>query len=268
MPDSAETFLQTVHAPEGGGAPILCLHGLFAGAWVFDALLPRIAARGHPASALSFRDHPPAPPTAALGGYRIADYCDDAADAARQLGRPIVIGHSLGGLVAQVLVARGLARAAVLVSSAPPRGITVLGGALLARMARYLPALLLSRAFKPADADLDALVLNRVPEGERAALRDRLVPDSGRAAREAALGVVRVPVESVRAPLLVVSGDDDRFVPLGVARKLAARYGAPLHVAAGHGHFLFAEPGWEAHAGAMLDWIATLPRDVRENLPA
>lgn len=256
--------LDTVDAPGGSGAAVLCLHGLFAGAWVFESLLPVIASRGHPASALSFRGHPPTEPDAAMGRQSIAAYCHDAAEAARVLDRPIVIGHSLGGLVAQMLVARNLARAAVLVSSAPPRGITVMSPRLLARMARYLPALLFSRAFRPTDDDLDALVLNRVPESGRAPLRQRLVADSGRAARQAALGVVDIPSGAARAPQLVVSGDQDRFVPLGVARRIAARYGAPLHIARGHGHFLFAEPGWEEHAGAMLDWIGTLPRSVKE----
>lgn len=256
--------LQTVEAPGGRGAPVLCLHGLFAGAWVFDGLLPLVAARGHPASALSFRGHPPTEAGASMGRHSIAAYCHDAAEAARLLDRPIVIGHSLGGLVAQMLVARNLARAAVLVSSAPPRGITVLSARLLARMTRYLPALFFSRPFRPTDDDLDALVLNRVPSAQRAAIRDRLVPDSGRAARQAALGVVAIPESATRAPMLVVSGDDDRFVPLAVARRIAARYAAPLHVARGHGHFLLAEPGWETHATAMLDWIGTLPRTVRE----
>ncbi|HUQ46433.1 MAG TPA: hypothetical protein VM033_07265, partial [Gemmatimonadaceae bacterium] len=53
----------------------------------------------------------------------------------------------------------------------------------------------------------------------------------------------------------VVSGDDDQFVPLGVAERIAQRFGAALQVARGHGHFLFAEPGWEAQARVMLDWI-------------
>lgn len=259
--------LETVDAPGGLGASVLCLHGLFAGAWVYDALLPLIAERGHPASALSFRGHPPLPPGTAMGRHSIAAYCHDAAEAARVLDRPIVIGHSLGGLVAQMLVARNLARAAILVSSAPPRGITVMTPQLLLRMPRYLPALLFSRAFKPSDGDLDALVLNRVPEPDRRALRDRLVADSGRAARQAALGVVAVPSGSARGPMLVVSGDRDRFVPVSVARRLAQRYGAPLHVAAGHGHFLFGEPGWETHAAAMLGWIDALPRAVRDALP-
>lgn len=255
--------LRAVEAP-GPGAPVLCLHGLFAGAWVFDDVLPLIAARGHSAYALSFRDHPPAPAGPALGRHSIADFVADAAEVVREIGTPIVIGHSLGGLVAQVLLARGLARAAILLSAAPPRGIPVLSLPLLKRMARYLPALLRSRAFRPTDADLDALVLNRVPSADRAMIRAALVPDSGRAARQAALGVVAVKAKAVRAPVLVMSGDDDRFVPLRVARRLAARYGAPLYVAGSHGHFLTAEPGWPGHVGRMLDWIDDLPATVRD----
>jgi non-heme chloroperoxidase len=255
--------LDTVDVAKPRGAPVLCLHGLFAGSWVFERVLPLIAERGYPAAALSFRGHPPAAPLATIGWTSVAAYCHDAFEAARELERPIVIGHSLGGLVAQLLASRNLVRAAVLVSSAPPRGITVFSRPLLLRMARYLPALLLSRAYVPTARDLDALVLNEVPEDERPALRDRFVPDSGRASRQIALGVYDVPVRSVRAPVLVVGADHDRFVPLSVARRLARRYEAPLQVARGHGHFLFAEPGWEAQVGAILDWIDALPAPVR-----
>jgi pimeloyl-ACP methyl ester carboxylesterase len=107
--------------------------------------------------------------------------------------------------------------------------------------------------------DLDALVLNRVPPPERAAARARLVADSGRAARQGALGMYRVPKRLVRVPLLVVSGDEDRFIPLDVAQKIARRYDAPLLVARGHGHFLLAEPGWEEQVRVILDWLDALP---------
>ena len=257
--------LDAVDVATPRGAPVLCLHGLFAGSWVYERVLPLIAARGHPAAALSFRGHPPSAPIPAIGRTSIAAYCHDAAEAARALERPIVIGHSLGGLVAMMLASRNLVRAAVLVSSAPPRGIPVFSRGLVVRMARYLPALLLSRPFVPTPSHLDALVLNRVPERERAALRQRFVADSGRAARQAALGVYDIPVNGIRAPLLVVGAEHDRFVPLGVARRLARRYEAPLHVARGHGHFLFAEPGWEAEVGTILDWIDGLPAPVRES---
>ena len=255
--------LDTVDVAKPRGAPVLCLHGLFAGSWVFEQVLPRIAERGYPAAALSVRGHPPATPIDTIGRTSIAAFSHDAFEAARELERPIVIGHSLGGLVALLLASRNLVRAAVLVSSAPPRGISVISRPLLLRMGRYLPALLLSRPFVPTANDIDALVLNRVPEAERAAIRSRFVPDSGRAARQAALGVYDVPVRSVRAPLLVVGAEHDRFVPVGVARRLARRYDAPLHVARGHGHFLFSEPGWEDEVSTILDWIDKLPAPVR-----
>lgn len=264
LPRSIGTLrLDTIDVPKPRGAPVLCLHGLFAGSWVYERVLPLIAERGYPAAALSFRGHPPAAPIPAIGRASIAGYCHDAFEAARELERPIVIGHSMGGLVALLLASRNLVRAAVLVSSAPPRGISVFSRPLLLRMARYLPALLLSRPFVPTDADLDALVLNEVPEHERSAIRGRFIPDSGRAARQIALGVYDVPLRSLRAPLLVVGAEHDRFVPITVARRLSRRLDAPLHVARGHGHFLFSEPGWEAQVGAILDWIDKLPAPVR-----
>ena len=262
---ATETYhLDTMPVDRATRAPVLCLPGMFAGAWVFDELLPLIAARGYPASAISYRGHPPLPRLASIGRQSLTHFAFDACAAARALDRPIVIGHSLGGLVALLMAGRNLIRAAVLVSPAPPRGISVLSPAILVRMASYLPAMILSRPFLPSAAHLDALVLNRVPAGERAVIRDRFVADSGRAAREITLGTFKVPPRAVRAPVLVVGAERDRFIPVGAARKTAKFYHAPFHLAPGHGHFIFAEPGWEAQAKVMLDWIDALSRSIRD----
>jgi pimeloyl-ACP methyl ester carboxylesterase len=136
------------------------------------------------------------------------------------------------------------------------------------RMGRYLPALLLSRELMLRNADLDALTLNGVPEPARSALRGRLIPDSGRATLDAALGVHAAPAGSIDVPLLFVSGDHDRFIPLSVTTRVAKRFGAPLHVARGHAHFLLGEPGWEAHADVILDWMdatCSAPTAARTN---
>ncbi|MDQ2664874.1 MAG: alpha/beta hydrolase [Gemmatimonadota bacterium] len=266
MPSTvAATFhLDTIPVAGATKAPVLCLPGMFAGGWVFDGLLPLLAARGYPASAISFRGHPPLPPIASMGQQSLTDFAVDATAAARALDRPIVIGHSLGGLVALLMAEQNLIRAAVLVSPAPPRGISVLSPGILVRMASYLPAMLFSRAFLPTASHLNALVLNRVPDDERAAIRDRFVPDSGRAAREVTLGTYTVPPSAVRVPMLIVGAEHDRFIPVGVAHKMAKRYKAPFHLAAGHGHFLFAEPGWETQAAVVLDWIDALPQSIRD----
>ncbi len=260
--------LDSIAVTDATGVPVLCLPGLFAGSWTFERVLPLIAGRGYPAYAMSYRGHPPLAPMRAIGSQSLMNFVSDASAAAESLDRPIVIGHSLGGLVALLLAGGNLVRAAVLVSPAPPRGISVLSPPILLRMASYLPALLFSRAFLPSTAHLDALVLNRVPEAERAAIRDRFVPDSGRAARQISLGVYKVPTRAVRAPMLVVGSEDDRFIPLGVARRVARKYGAAFHVARAHGHFLFSEPGWEAEAAHILDWIDALPPAIREPPPS
>ena len=263
-PQRESYHLDTISADASTRPAVLCLPGLFAGSWVFERLLPLIAERGYPASAISYRGHPPLAPRLDIGRQSVADFADDAADAARMLNRPVAIAHSLGGLVAMLLAQRDLIRAAVLVSPAPPRGISVLSPAILARMVKHLPALLLSRAFQPTVADADALVLNRVLVHERDAIRGRFIPDSGRASREIALGTYDVPHSAIRIPLLVVGSDEDRFIPPGVSRRIAERYHAPFHVAEGHGHFLFSEPGWEVQAAVMLDWIDALPHTIRE----
>jgi pimeloyl-ACP methyl ester carboxylesterase len=98
-------------------------------------------------------------------------------------------------------------------------------------------------------------------------LRRHFTPDSGRASREMALGVFNVPPRLIRTPMLVVGSERDRFIPLNVAQRVAHRYNAPLHVARGHGHFLFAEPGWQKVAAVILDWIDALPRPIRASNP-
>jgi pimeloyl-ACP methyl ester carboxylesterase len=157
-----------------------------------------------------------------------------------------------------MLAANGCARAAVLMSPAPTRGIPALSVAIATRMARYLPALLFSRPYLPIDEHFDTLTLNMVPAAQRAAVRARFTPDSGRASRDIALGVHAIPPEQVRVPLFVVGAEYDRFIPLGTSRRMATKYGAQLHVAKGHGHFLLAEPGWQSEAKVILDWIDAL----------
>ncbi|MDB4913268.1 MAG: putative Alpha/beta hydrolase fold [Gemmatimonadetes bacterium] len=259
--------LDTVDVEHPKGPAVLCLPGLFTGSWAFERLLPLIAERGYPAASLSYRGRPPNASVENVGTVSITDYVRDAATAAAALHRPIAIGHSLGGLISLMLARRDHLRAAVLISSAPPRGIPVFSWPLLARMTGYLPSLLLSRPLLPGAADVDALVLNKVPVQNRARVRSRFTADSGRVARQITLGTLAVPAGAIRIPLFIVTGDDDRFVPPGVARKLAQRYKAPLHVAHGHGHFLFEEPGWEAHARVILDWIDALPGIAGERHP-
>src|SRR5512137_1502263 len=100
-----------------------CVHGMFGGAWRFDAWLALLADRGYEVHAFNPRARHGSRPVADFVKVSFRDVVDDALEAARVLGEPIVVGHSMGGLIAQKMAEAGAVRAANLPCAAPPRGI-------------------------------------------------------------------------------------------------------------------------------------------------
>jgi non-heme chloroperoxidase len=237
-------------------APLLFVHGYFATAWVFDQFVQYFSDRGHPCIAVNLRGRAGSKPGTDVGAASMEEFIDDASRAARALERPVVIGHSMGGLVAQKLAERGVARAMVLMSPAPPRGITVFTFELLRRQWRYLPAILRSRPVVARESDFTPLVLNHIPRDRQRDVFAQFVPDSGRAGREMLMGSIRVDERNVKCPVLTIASEDDHFIPLATVRRVARKYGSPLYVAEGHGHLLMQEPGWEETAAAIAAWLS------------
>jgi pimeloyl-ACP methyl ester carboxylesterase len=249
--------LHSVDARRGARSrtPVLCVHGMFGGAWQFDGWLPLLADRGYEARALNLRGHHGSRPVADLGKVSVKDFVADALEAARDLGRPVVLGHSMGGLIAQKMAEAGAVRAAVLLCAAPPRGILVTSLTLIGRQLKYLPEMLGSRSINPDRSDAAWLMFNRTPAVEADAIFERLVPESGTAGRELSLGAVAVDQTRVQCPVLSVTSSDDRFVVPRIGRALATKYAAEQFVADGHAHQVISEPGWEKVASRVLDWL-------------
>jgi pimeloyl-ACP methyl ester carboxylesterase len=238
------------------GAPLLFIHGLFAAGWMFEHWLGYFAQRGRPAYAVDLRGHGASDDVPDRGRVALHELVTDARRAAGAVGRPlVVVGHSMGALVAQKLAELDPPAALILVSPAPPRGIPPLSLRLVVRQARYLPALLRSREFRVRRGDADDMILNRVPPADRAAAFSRFEPDSGRVGREIMLGAVAVDARQVRCPVLVLAGEDDRFIPLRVARRVAAKYRASLRVLPRRAHLMMQEPGWEEAAAEIERWL-------------
>ena len=247
--------MEVERAPRATRPPLLFVHGMFGGAWYFANYLRFFAARGHDCYALNLRGHHDSRPVPDLGRLSVMDYVADAMDVARSIGRPIVVGHSMGGLIAQKMAESDAVRAAVLLCAAPPRGITVASWLLLRKQTKFVGALLGSRPVLGELEDHVALSLNRTPEVEREPAYRRMVPESGRAGREISIGTIAVNARRVRCPVLSVGASDDRFVVPRVARALARKYRCTYMEFAGHGHFILAEPGWEIPAGIIGEWI-------------
>jgi pimeloyl-ACP methyl ester carboxylesterase len=235
--------------------PILFIHGILGGPWYFEGYQGFFAERGYPSHALSLRGRPGSRPVADIGRVPLEEFVSDALEAARAIGRPIVIGHSMGGLIAQRLAEEGVSDTVVLLSSAPPRGISLMTPRLLLKQVKHVGTLLRSSPLRPTRSDSDELIFTRMPAAMRAELHARLVPDSARAARELSLGTVAVDERRVRAAMLVACGLDDRFIAPRVSRQLAVKYGAPCWQYPTNAHFLPMEPGWERIADDVESWV-------------
>lgn len=239
-------------------APVLFLPGLFAGAWCFEQWQRRFAAARHPSFALDLRGREGSRPVDDIGRVRLQDYVDDALEATLFLGRPIVVGHSMGGLLAQAVAERGLSSATVLICAAPPRGISVATPRLMLKQLRHLPAMLACRPLEGSREEHYELSMHRMPRSEADSALAQFIPDSGRVARDISLGALTVDASRITAPMLVVAAAEDRFVAPRIGRQLARKYGAELREYQGHAHFIVAEPGWERVADDVLQWLESV----------
>ena len=235
--------------------PVVLVHGMFGGAWYFENYQRQLAARGYESHAVNLRGHHGSRPVRDIGKVELMDYVADALEVARSLGNPFVIGHSMGGLIAQKVAERGACRGVVLLAAAPPRWIPPVSWLLLRKQIKYVRALVLFEAVTPDRSDADALMFNRTPVPERAGFFARLVAESGRAGFQLSVGAIDVNASRVTAPVLVVTGEDDRFVVPRVARALARKYNAPLKSYPSFAHHIMAEPGWEKPCSDIIDWL-------------
>jgi pimeloyl-ACP methyl ester carboxylesterase len=235
--------------------PLLFVHGAFVLHETWANWMGALARAGWRGVAPSRRGRHGVGPDR-CGGLTTADYVEDTLRVVEALGeRPIVIGHSLGGLIAQKVAELDRCRAAVLLASAPPAILPAQPIAIPA-LAPMLPRILLGQPLRPSCQTCETIVLNKIPVAERTRIHDALVHESGKVYREMIFGTFRIDAGKARCPLLIVGGREDRIVSPSVTRGIADRYHTPAKIYEGHGHWLIEEPGWERVAADVADWLA------------
>lgn len=252
--------------------PILfCIHGLWATPGTFTRLKARFEASGHEVvtPALPWHDRDPTlAPAPEIGLLTVEDYIQFlVGEIAKLASPPVIIGHSMGGMLAQAVAARVEHKGLVLLSTAATATTVSPGLATLRTMAGVVTKWGWWRSptrieFGPARWG----IYNGVPDDVVQAEYAGLVWDSGRVIAEMTLpnisttGATKVDYAKLTKPALVIVGTEDRITVPGVSRATARKLSGPVdyHEIAGAGHWLF----WgdlEVKVGDYIeDWLGQL----------
>ena len=247
---------------------IVMIHGMWGGGWYWENYAKYFEARGYRCIRPTLRFHdmnPQEAPDPRLGTTSLLDYVADLEKEILELKEtPILMGHSMGGLLAQILGSRGLARALVLLTTASPAGIIALKPSVI----RSFWSMLMRWGFwkKPGRQKFEEAsysMLHLLPMEERKKTFERFVYESGRAASEIGFWLfdgrkaAAVDESKVTCPVLVVGAAEDRITPVSVVRHVAEKYGekATYKEFGGHAHWVVAEPGWEEIAKYVKEWL-------------
>jgi pimeloyl-ACP methyl ester carboxylesterase len=240
--------------------PVVMAHGAFCGGWVFDAFRKPFEAAGH---VVLTPDLPGHDAEGGVAGKSMSDYARALAQVCESCEEPpILIGHSLGGLAAQLAAGRTPLSALILLAPSAPwgvYGVSMEEGVSAVSLYALGPYWL--QAVAPDYMLAKMYSLDRMSSADRRATYARMVPESGRALWETLNWwldpfATTIAPTRIAAPVLALVGEKDVIHPPATVRQTGARLGATFHVFPGMSHWLPGEPGWEAVADHCLIWLA------------
>lgn len=237
--------------------PLLFVHGAWHAAWCWDVyFLDYFAQHGYTAHAVSLRGHGGSEGRDNLRWTRIAEYVEDVAQAAQQLPcPPVLIGHSMGGLVVQKYLEMHPSPAAALLAPPPPAGLL----ATAIRITRQHPLI-----FVRANLALSPYSLVANPGLARELLfskdlaEEQLLEYWKLLQEESYLGFLGMLAfnlpkpDKVKIPLFVLGGAQDAIIKPNEIEATARAYNAQFEIIAGMAHDMMLEPRWQIAAERIM----------------
>jgi pimeloyl-ACP methyl ester carboxylesterase len=178
--------------------------------------------------------------------------------------KPLLIGHSIGGLIVQILVQRGLATAAIAIHSVPPQGIVTFKFSFL--KAGWGPLGFFTSAnktFLMSFQQWQYAFTNGMPEAWQEKGYCLVIPESKRVVRDTITAAAKVDFSKPHAPLLFIAGSTDHTIPASLNYDNYKKYQDKGSVTdykmfEGRNHFVLGQPGWQEIAVFILEWIGKL----------
>lgn len=240
--------------------PIMFIHGAWHGAWCWNEFfLPYFAQNGYPAYAISLRGHGSSESDKRLNSLRISDYVEDLAQAVANLPiPPILVGHSMGGLVIQKYLERHSAPSAVLLASLPVGGLFKS----VIRMAKHHPLVFLRSVLTMNMHPLigstklvrEQFFSENIDSKDLIKYFSQLHNESYRAFLD--MLILNLPrPERINTPLLVLGAANDKVFSLKETEITARAYGAQMKIMANISHNMMLERDWSKVADYIIGWL-------------
>ncbi|MVT07867.1 alpha/beta fold hydrolase [Chitinophaga sp. ysch24] len=177
--------------------------------------------------------------------------------------KPILIGHSFGGLFTQVLLNRGYAAGAVAIHAVPPQGVFPYE---LNFLKSNLPTLgffsSLDKTYLMPFKKWQFSFTNGMSlEQQKKGYEQLVIPESKRAARGGLTKAAYVDFSKPHPPLLLLAGTDDQCIPEHLCRRVHKSYrdrnSVTEYVVNKRNHFVLGLPGWQKDAQFIYNWLQT-----------
>jgi pimeloyl-ACP methyl ester carboxylesterase len=253
---------------------VVFVHGMYMTPLCWEGWLGRFESRGYQCLAPAWpgRDEPVDAlrrqhPDPQLGRLTLQDVIERYTGFIQGLDeKPVIIGHSMGALVVQILVQRGLPAAAVAIDSAPPQGVfTTKWSFLKSNWPHITPFASQGRPIEMTFERFQYTFVNGMPlQEQQAAFNRYVVPESRRVPGQSLTSVARVDFKKPGAPLLMIAGGSDHIIPAALVRSNFRRYKRPDSLTEfkefpGRAHFIIGQQDWEQVADFSLAWLEKVP---------
>ncbi|CAN1573357.1 MhpC Predicted hydrolases or acyltransferases (alpha/beta hydrolase superfamily) [Flavobacteriaceae bacterium] len=198
-----------------------------------------------------------------LAELRYIEVVDNYANFIKQLPeKPILVGHSLGGLTVQLLLQRGLAEAAVAIHSVPPQGVFSLEFSFYKSLWKPLGIFeSTKKTYLMSFQDWQYAFTNGMSYADqKEAYEHSTIPESRLALRDPLSSVGKIDFNKPHNPLLFISGSTDHIMPAALNYRNFKKYKNNGSITKykefkGHNHYVLGLPSWKEEADYILDFI-------------
>ncbi len=214
----------------------------------------------HEGEPATLRQHPPS----GLGELSLDEIVTKIESiVSSQSERPIVIGHSVGGLIVQLLSEKNLISGGVAIDSVAPNAMLSFDWGFFKNSLMITNPLKGDQPFLMDEKGFHESFANTLTmEQSNAAYQEYATNDSRNVLRDCMGSQGKVDLDLPHMPLLFIGGEKDQIIPPELNEKNAKAYTDEVSITAfkefaNRSHYICGEPGWEEVASFIYEWLQT-----------